>query len=78
MLHNLKNVQILISNLTVKGLKLEIFGSGVFTQIRPVRVDNSGIKLKNSKSLWLWIENRHFVLFGAVCDRSQKFPPIKR
>jgi hypothetical protein len=46
-------------------LKLEIFGPGVFTQIKPVWVDDLGTRLKNPKFLWFRLENRHFVLFSA-------------
>jgi hypothetical protein len=37
----------------LKGPKLEIFGSLVFTQIRPVRIDDSAARSKFFKSLWL-------------------------
>ncbi len=39
-----------LSNIgSLKGPKLEIFGSGIFTQIRPVRVGDLGTKPKNLK-----------------------------
>ena len=39
--------------ISLQGPKLEIFGSRVFTQIRPVWVGDLGTRPKNSKSLWL-------------------------
>jgi len=38
-----------VSFYILKGPKLEIFGSGVFTQIRPVRLGDFGIRPKNPK-----------------------------
>jgi hypothetical protein len=73
MLRNLK-----ILNRTVKGSKLEIFGFEIFTQIRPVRVGNFGTWPKNSKSLWFWLGNRHFVFFSAVAVSVIKNLPMKR
>ncbi len=54
------------SFLSLKGPKLEIFGSGVFTQIRPVRVGDFGSRLKNPKLGWFRPENRQIILFSAV------------
>jgi hypothetical protein len=67
MLHNLK-----IFKRTVKGPKLEIFGFGIFTQIRPVWIGDLGTNPKNSKSLLYWLENRHFVCFSTVADSAKK------
>ncbi len=53
---------------SLKGPKLEIFGTGVFPQIRPVWVGNLGTRRKNSKFLWFMLENRRFVLFSVVAD----------
>jgi hypothetical protein len=55
----------------LKGPKLEIFGSTVFTQIRPVSVDDLGAKPKHEKISSFRLENRHFVLF--VGDGVKKF-----
>jgi hypothetical protein len=46
--------------------KLEIFGSEVLTQIRPVWVGDLGTRPKNPKLGWFRPENRQFVLFSAV------------
>jgi hypothetical protein len=46
----------------LKGHKLEKFGSGVFTQIRPVWVVDLGTRPKNPKLGWFGPENRQFVL----------------
>jgi hypothetical protein len=53
------------SPLSLKGPKLEIFGSRVFTQIRPVWVGDLETRTKNSTFLWFWLEKRHFGLFSA-------------
>jgi hypothetical protein len=50
----------------IKGPKLEIFGSGVFTQIRPAWVGDLGARPKNLKLGWFRPENCQFVLFSAV------------
>ncbi len=50
----------------LKGPKLEIFGSGVFALIRPVWIGDLGIRPKS----WVRLDNRHFVLFSAVADKS--------
>ncbi len=42
----------------LKGPELEIFGSGVFTQIRPLRVGDLGTRPKNPKLGWFRPENR--------------------
>ncbi len=56
----------------LKGPKLEIFGSRVFTQIRPVWVGDLGTRPKYSK-FWLFrLENCHFVLSHAVADKDKK------
>jgi hypothetical protein len=57
----------------LKGPTLEIFGSWVFTQIRPVWVGDLGTRQKNSKILWFRLENRRFVLFSAIADIIKKF-----
>jgi hypothetical protein len=57
----------------LKGPKLEIFGSGVFTQIRPVWVGALRTRPKNVKKIWFWLENRHFVLFSTVGDSAYNF-----
>jgi hypothetical protein len=44
----------------LKRPKLEIFGSGAFTQIRPVWVGELGTRPKNSTFWWNMLENRHF------------------
>jgi hypothetical protein len=45
-----------------------MFGSGVFTKIKPVWVFDLGTWPKNPKFRWLRLENRHFVLFNAVAN----------
>jgi len=57
----------------LKGPKLEIFGSRVFPQIRPVCVGDLGTRRKNSKFWWFRLENRRFVLFSAVADIAKHF-----
>jgi hypothetical protein len=57
----------------LKGPKLEIFGSRVFPQIRPVCVGDLGTRRKNSKFCWFRLENRRFVLFSAVADIAKHF-----
>jgi hypothetical protein len=54
----------------LKGPKLEIFDSGVFTQIRPVWVGDLGTRPKTMKSVWFWLENRCFVFLSAVADSA--------
>ncbi len=53
-------------------LKLEIFGSEVLTQIRPVWVGDLGTRPKNPKLGWFRRENRQFVLFSAVSYNAKK------
>jgi hypothetical protein len=43
---------------------LEIFGSRVYSQIRPAWVGDLGIRPKNSKFWWFRLENRYFVLLA--------------
>jgi hypothetical protein len=50
----------------LKGPKLEIFGSGVFTQIIPVWVGDLGTRPKNPKFVWFRLKNRQFILVSAV------------
>jgi hypothetical protein len=50
---------------SLEGPKLEIFGSLVFTHIRPVWVGDLGTRPKYSKLGWFRLENRHFVLFSS-------------
>jgi hypothetical protein len=54
----------------LKGPKLEIFDSGVFTQIRPVWVGDLGTTLKTLKSERFWLKNRRFVFLSAVGDSA--------
>ncbi len=59
-------------------LNLEIFGSGVFTQIRPVWVGDLGARPENPKLGWFRSENRQFVLnakdfFSAVDYKAKIF-----
>ncbi len=56
----------------LKGPKREIFGSGVFTQIRPEWVGYLGTRPKIPKFWWFRLENCHFVLFSAVADIAKK------
>jgi hypothetical protein len=70
----LERLEISIISLTLimlKGPKLEIFGTGVFTQIRPVWVGDLGTRPKNPKLGWLRPENRQFVLL-ALCATMLK------
>ncbi len=55
----------------LKGPKLEILGSRVFTQIM-VRVGDLETRQKNS-ILWFRLEDRRFVLFSAVADIAKQF-----
>jgi hypothetical protein len=64
--------------LDVNGPKLEIFGSGVFTQIRPAWVGDVGTRPKNAKFWWFRPENRQFVLFSAVADIAKSFKRSRR
>ncbi len=57
----------------LKGPKLEIFGSMVFTQIRPVRVGDLGTRPKNPKLGWFRPENFQFILFNAVSYNAKDF-----
>ncbi len=50
----------------LKGPKLEIFGSWVFTQIRPEWVGDLETRPKNPTMGWFRPENRQFVLFSTV------------
>jgi hypothetical protein len=60
---------------SLKGPKLEIFGSWVFTQIRPVWAGDLGTRPNNPKLGWFRPENSQFVLFSAV--GYNKNPRIK-
>jgi hypothetical protein len=55
------------------GPKLEIFGSGVSTQIRTVWVGDLGTRPKNPKMGWFMPENCQFVLFSAVGFNPKDF-----
>jgi hypothetical protein len=56
------------------GPKLEIFGSGVFTQIRPVWVGDLGTRPKNPTMGWFMPENRQFFyFFSAVSYKTKDF-----
>ena len=55
------------------GPKLEIFGSRVFTQIRPVWVGDLGARPKSPTMGWFMPENRQFVLFSAVGYKAKDF-----
>ncbi len=57
----------------LKGPKLEIFGSRVFTQIRPLWVGDLGTRPKNPTVGWFMPENRQFVLFSAVGYNAKDF-----
>ncbi len=50
----------------LKGPRLEILGSRVFTQIKSVWVGDFVTRPKNSKFWWFRLENRHFILFSTV------------
>jgi hypothetical protein len=50
--------------LPLKGPKHEIFGSGVFTQIRPVCVGDIGTRPKNPKKFWFRLDTRDFAPTG--------------
>jgi hypothetical protein len=54
---------------SLKGPKLEIFGSGIFTQIRPVRVGDLGTKPKNSKVYGFGLK--------IAADSAKKVPKYK-
>ncbi len=54
---------------SLKGPKLEIFGSGIFTQIRPVRVGDLGTKPKISKVYGFGMK--------IAADSAKKYPDIK-
>jgi hypothetical protein len=56
-----------------KRSKLEIFGFGVFTKIRPVWVGDFGTRPKNPKLGWFRPENGQFVLFSAVGYNAKDF-----
>jgi hypothetical protein len=60
-------------NRNLKGPKLEIFGSWVFTQIRPVWVGDLGVSPNNPTMGWFRPENRQFVLFSAVAYKTKDF-----
>jgi hypothetical protein len=55
-------------SMPLKGPKLEIFGSGVFTQIKPVWVGDLGTRPKIQK-----LKICHFVLFIAVAGIANNF-----
>jgi hypothetical protein len=57
----------------LKGPKLEIFGSGVFIQIRPVWIADLGTRPKNPTMGWFRPENCQFVLFSAVGYNAKDF-----
>ncbi len=63
----------LVLNSYLKGPKLKIFGSGVFTQIRPVSVGDLGTRPKNLTKGWFMPENGQFVLFSAVGYNAKDF-----
>ncbi len=50
----------------LKGPKHEIFCSRVFVPSKPEWVGDLGTWLKKSKFVWLWLENRHFVIFNIL------------
>jgi hypothetical protein len=52
---------------------LEIFGSGVFTEIRLVWVGDLGTRPKNQKLGWFRPENRQFVLSSTVEYNAKDF-----
>jgi hypothetical protein len=56
--------------------KQEIFGSGVFAQIRPLWVGDLGARPTNSKGLWFWHEDRHIVFLSAVGDNAKHFSSL--
>jgi hypothetical protein len=56
----------------LKRPKLEIVGSGVFALVRPVWIGDLETRPKISKSCWVRLDNRHFVLFIAVADIAKK------
>jgi|LakMenE01Jun11ns_1017448.scaffolds.fasta_scaffold9813272_1 hypothetical protein len=60
-------------SVSLKGPKLEIFGSGVVTQIRPVWVGDLGTMPKNPTMGWFMPENRQFVLFSTVGYNAKDF-----
>jgi hypothetical protein len=57
----------------LKGSKHEIFSSGVFTQIRPVRVGDLGTTPKNPKFWWFRLEI--FILLALFLGRT--LPKLK-
>jgi hypothetical protein len=57
----------------LKGPKLEIYSSGVFTQIRPVWVGDLGTRPKNPKLGWFRPENRQFILFSVDGYNAKDF-----
>jgi hypothetical protein len=59
--------------LGLKGPQLEIFGSRVFTQIRPGCVVDLGTRPKNPKLGWFRPENHQFILFRAVGYKDKDF-----
>jgi hypothetical protein len=59
----------------LKGPKLEIFGSRVFSQIRPIWVGDLGKKMQNFDDLGLKIAVLYF--FSAVADIAKNISPIK-
>jgi hypothetical protein len=63
------------SQFILKGPKLEIFGSGVFTQIRLVWVliGDLGTRPTNPKLGWFRPENHQFILFSAVGYNTEDF-----
>jgi hypothetical protein len=59
-------------NLILKGPKLEILSSGVFTQIRPEWVGDLGTRPKNPKLGWFRPVNCQFVLLSAAGYNAKK------
>ncbi len=60
----------------LKGPKLEIFGSRVFTQIRPGWIGDLETRPKNSTNLWLGVKIA-ILYFLALSPTSLKKSPIK-
>ncbi len=57
----------------LKGPKNEIFGSGRFTQMRPLWVGDLGTRSNNPKLVWFRPENRQFLFFSAVGYNPKDF-----
>jgi hypothetical protein len=64
-----------ISSAVLKGLKREIFGFGIFAQIRPIWIGDLGTRPKNQKS-YVWGLTLPFIsrdfCFSAVGDSAKK------